>query len=51
MGAPREAAVHLIDVNWDTQIGYDKINELADYTRTKNVGLILWYNSSGEGSD
>jgi hypothetical protein len=38
----------LIDVNWDTQIGYDKIKELADYARAKHVGLILWYNSSGD---
>lgn len=37
----------LIDVNWDRNIGYDKIKELADYAKTKNVGLILWYNSSG----
>ncbi len=38
----------LIDVNWDTQIGYDKIRELAEYARTKQAGLILWYNSSGD---
>lgn len=37
----------LIDVNWDRNIGYDKIKELTDYAVTKNVGLILWYNSSG----
>lgn len=37
----------LVDVNWDTTIGYDKIAELADYARTKNVKLILWYNSAG----
>ncbi|WP_442589754.1 glycoside hydrolase family 97 catalytic domain-containing protein [Pedobacter sp. AW31-3R] len=37
----------LIDVNWDTKIGYDKIAELADYGAGKNVGLILWYNSAG----
>lgn len=37
----------LIDVNWDRNIGYDKIKELADYAEKKNVGLILWYNSSG----
>jgi hypothetical protein len=37
----------LIDVNWDRNIGYDKIKELADYAATKNIGLILWYNSSG----
>jgi alpha-glucosidase len=38
----------LVDVNWDTQIGYDKIQELIDYAKTKNVGIILWYNSSGD---
>lgn len=38
----------LIDVNWDTKIGYDKINELAQYGKQKNVGLILWYNSAGD---
>lgn len=37
----------LIDVNWDTKIGYDKIKELADYGTAKGVGLILWYNSAG----
>jgi alpha-glucosidase len=37
----------LIDVNWNYTIGYDRIKELADYAKTKNVGLILWYNSSG----
>ncbi|MBL7741993.1 MAG: glycoside hydrolase family 97 catalytic domain-containing protein [Chitinophagaceae bacterium] len=38
----------LIDVNWDTKIGYDKIKELADYAATKKVGLLLWYNSAGD---
>ncbi len=37
----------LIDADWDRKIGYDKIKELADYAKTKNVGVILWYNSSG----
>ena len=37
----------LVDVNWDTTIGYDRIKELADYAANKNVGLILWYNSAG----
>jgi alpha-glucosidase len=37
----------LIDANWDTQIGYDKIKELAKYAKKKKVGLILWYNSAG----
>lgn len=38
----------LIDVNWDRQIGYDKIKELTDYAATKKVGLLLWYNSAGD---
>lgn len=46
------AAMHweycLIDADWDWKIGYDKIKELAEYAKTKNVGLILWYNSSGD---
>ncbi len=38
----------LIDVNWDTRIGYERIKELADYGADKKVGLILWYNSAGD---
>lgn len=38
----------LIDAFWDKQIGYEKIKELIDYARTKNVGIILWYNSAGD---
>jgi hypothetical protein len=37
----------LIDAFWDTQIGYNRIAELADYAAVKNVGLLLWYNSAG----
>lgn len=37
----------LIDADWDRKIGYEKIQELANYGRTKNVDLILWYNSAG----
>lgn len=37
----------LIDADWDRKIGYEKIQELADYGKTKNVDLILWYNSAG----
>lgn len=37
----------LIDAQWDKQIGYEKMKELADYAQTKNVGLLLWYNSNG----
>lgn len=38
----------LIDANWDTQIGYDKVAELATYAKQKNVGLLVWYNSAGD---
>lgn len=38
----------LIDADWDTKIGYDKIAELAAYAKQKNIGLLLWYNSAGD---
>jgi len=38
----------LIDVNWDRRIGYDRMDTLAKYAATKNVKLILWYNSAGD---
>ncbi|GAB3296357.1 glycoside hydrolase family 97 protein [Hymenobacter humi] len=37
----------LVDALWDTQIGYEKTAELAQYARSKNVGLLVWYNSNG----
>ena len=37
----------LVDADWDRKIGYEKIKELADYAAKKNVGLLVWYNSSG----
>lgn len=37
----------LVDADWDRKIGYDRMKELADYAATKNVGLLVWYNSSG----
>jgi len=38
----------LVDAAWDQKIGYDKIKELSKYAASKNVGLLLWYNSSGD---
>lgn len=38
----------LIDAWWDKQIGYERTKELADYARTKNVRILLWYNSAGD---
>jgi hypothetical protein len=38
----------LIDALWDKQIGYDKLQDLADYAHKKGVKLLLWYNSAGD---
>jgi len=37
----------LIDADWDTKIGYEKMQELADYAKIKDVKLLVWYNSAG----
>src|SRR5690606_22700035 len=37
----------LVDANWDKTIGYDSIALLAKYADSKDVGLLLWYNSAG----
>lgn len=41
----------LVDADWDKKIGYEKIAELANYAAEKNVGLLLWYNSSGDWNE
>ncbi|MEH0153491.1 glycoside hydrolase family 97 catalytic domain-containing protein [Limibacter armeniacum] len=41
----------LIDGLWDTQIGYEQIGELVKYAESKGVGVLLWYNSSGDWND
>lgn len=41
----------LIDALWDVQIGYDKMEELARYGKSKGVDLFLWYNSNGNWND
>ena len=38
----------LVDAFWDTQIGYTRMQQLADYAETKDVKLLLWYNSAGD---
>lgn len=38
----------LIDAMWDKLIGYDSVRILAEYAKSKNVGLLLWYNSAGD---
>ena len=37
----------LIDAFWDSKIGYETLGELCAYAATKNVGVIVWYNSAG----
>lgn len=37
----------LVDALWDTQIGRDRMKELAEYAASKGVALFLWYNSNG----
>jgi hypothetical protein len=41
----------LIDAWWDTNIGYDKMEELIRYAEDKGVGVFLWYNSNGSAND
>ncbi len=41
----------LVDALWDTQIGYEKMEQLARYAKEKGVGLFLWYNSNGSWND
>lgn len=37
----------LIDNWWDSRIGREKIEELAQYAASRNIGICLWYNSNG----
>lgn len=37
----------LIDNWWDRNIGKEKMAELVNYAASKDIGIILWYNSNG----
>lgn len=37
----------LVDNWWDTNIGYDRMEQLSRYAQSKGVSLMLWYNSNG----
>jgi alpha-glucosidase len=37
----------LVDADWDRKIGYDGIGKLVAYGAAKQVGILVWYNSSG----
>jgi hypothetical protein len=37
----------LIDNWWDNNIGYERMEELVKYAQSKDVDVLLWYNSNG----
>ena len=41
----------LIDALWDTNIGYNRMEELIKYANSKKVNVFLWYNSNGSFND
>lgn len=41
----------LVDAGWDERIGRKKMIELVKYAEARNVGLLLWYNSSGDWNE
>ncbi|RZJ85349.1 MAG: glycoside hydrolase family 97 protein [Massilia sp.] len=38
----------LVDADWDRKIGDAKMRELVAYGAKKNIGILVWYNSSGD---
>ncbi len=41
----------LIDALWDTNIGYERMEDLIKYANSKDVDVFLWYNSNGAFND
>ena len=41
----------LVDNLWDERIGRDRMENLCRYAKSKNVELMLWYNSNGHWND
>ncbi len=41
----------LMDALWDKNIGKERMKELVQYARSKNVDVMLWYNSNGAAND
>ncbi len=41
----------LIDAWWDRNIGYERMEELIRYAKSKDVEVFLWYNSNGSVND
>jgi hypothetical protein len=41
----------LMDAGWEKNLGHEKVKELVDYAKSKNVSVYLWYNSNGYSND
>jgi hypothetical protein len=41
----------LIDALWDKNIGKERMKQFVQYAKSKNVGVMLWYNSNGAAND
>lgn len=41
----------LIDAFWDMQIGEEKLAELCAHAATRNVKVLVWYNSAGDWNE
>ncbi len=41
----------LIDALWDKNIGKARMKDLIQYAKSKNVEVLLWYNSNGAAND
>ncbi len=41
----------LVDANWQKMEGGGDIKDLIEYAKSKNVGLLLWYNSGGDHNE
>ncbi|WP_243729505.1 glycoside hydrolase family 97 protein [Salegentibacter sp. 24] len=47
MAADLDFEYVLIDNWWDNNIGHQRMEDLVQYANSKNVDVILWYNSNG----
>jgi len=41
----------LIDALWDKNIGKERMKDLIQYAKSKDVEVLLWYNSNGAAND
>lgn len=41
----------LMDALWNKNIGKERMKDLIQYAKSKNVNVLLWYNSNGSAND